>query len=90
VHTQSKSLVSRQMSSMERSLCVKLLHRSTRKLSLIGDAGYERRGVRSDTPEVFYYPDGTQYTPRSGSVPAARTVMTCGGTDGATLAFIPR
>jgi hypothetical protein len=35
-------------------------------------------------PEVFYYPDGTQYSPRTGKVPAQRQPMTCGGTEGAT------
>ena len=30
-------------------------------------------------PEVFYYPDGTQYEHRAGAGPAARPVMSCGG-----------
>jgi hypothetical protein len=34
-------------------------------------------------PEVFYYPDGNQYSPRSGHGPAARDAMTCGGGEGA-------
>lgn len=39
------------------------------------------------TPEVFYYSDGSQYAPGSGSSPAARDVMTCGGTEGASKAI---
>jgi hypothetical protein len=38
-------------------------------------------------PEVFYYPDGNQYAPRSGMSPAARQVMTCGGGEGASAAL---
>ena len=38
-------------------------------------------------PEVFYYPDGTQYAQRSGAGPAAREVMTCGGGEGASRAL---
>ena len=38
-------------------------------------------------PEVFYYPDGTQYAIRSGTGPAAREVMTCGGGEGARRAL---
>ena len=34
-------------------------------------------------PQAFYYPDGTQYTPKTGKVPAQREPMTCGGTEGA-------
>lgn len=52
----------------------------------IAEASTSKLGVWF-TPEVFYYPDGTQYTPRSGAAPAARTVMTCGGTEGAAPAF---
>jgi hypothetical protein len=39
------------------------------------------------TPEVFYYPDGSQYALRSGNGPAARGVMTCGGSEGSTRAL---
>ena len=38
-------------------------------------------------PEVFYSPDGTQYSPLSGPGPAAREPMTCGGGEGATRAI---
>ena len=34
-------------------------------------------------PEAFFYADGTQYSPRTGSVPAQRDVLTCGGLEGA-------
>ena len=34
-------------------------------------------------PEIFYYPDGSQYAPRTGKIPAQRDVVTCGGTEGA-------
>ena len=34
-------------------------------------------------PEVLYYPDGNQYSPSSGLVPAARDPVTCGGAEGA-------
>jgi hypothetical protein len=60
-----------------------------RRWRQIADASPSQLGVWF-TPEVFYYPDGTQYAARSGNGPAARTVMTCGGTEGATLAFSPR
>jgi hypothetical protein len=33
-------------------------------------------------PEAFYYADNTQYGLRTGKMPAQRTVMTCGGSDG--------
>jgi hypothetical protein len=42
------------------------------------------------SPEVFYYPDGTQYAERAGSALARRTVMTCGGGEGAAPAFAAR
>jgi hypothetical protein len=38
-------------------------------------------------PEVFYYPNGSQYALRSGEGPAAREIMTCGGGEGATRAL---
>jgi len=38
-------------------------------------------------PEAFYYPDGHQYAQRSGDGPAAREVMTCGGSEGAARAL---
>jgi hypothetical protein len=41
------------------------------------------------TPEVFYYPDGTQYSPQSGRGPAAHDVVTCGGGEGAVRAIAP-
>ena len=40
------------------------------------------------TPEVFYYPDGSQYSPLSGRGPAAREAMTCGGGEGAVRAIV--
>ncbi len=40
-------------------------------------------------PQVFYYPDGSQYSPSSGHGPAARDPMTCGGGDGAVRAIGP-
>jgi hypothetical protein len=39
------------------------------------------------TPEVFYYLDGNQYSPRSGHSPAARDAVTCGGGEGAVRAI---
>ena len=34
-------------------------------------------------PDVIYYGDGTQYSPRTGKVTAQRDVLTCGGAEGA-------
>jgi hypothetical protein len=55
----------------------------------IADASTSKIGVWF-TPEVFYYPDGTQYAERAGSALTGRTVMTCGGAEGAAPAFAAR
>ena len=34
-------------------------------------------------PDVIYYGDGTQYSPRTGKVAAQRELLTCGGAEGA-------
>lgn len=39
-------------------------------------------------PELFYYPDGSQYSPDAGQGPAARDPMTCGGGEGAVRAIV--
>lgn len=39
------------------------------------------------TPEAFYYPDGNQYSTRSGLAPAARDPVTCGGGEGSVRAI---
>lgn len=41
-------------------------------------------------PEVFYYPNGEQYTHRLGRGPAAREVLPCGGADRGTKAQAAR
>jgi hypothetical protein len=39
-------------------------------------------------PEAFYYPDGTQYSQRTGKMAAQRDVLTCGGQEGARSLII--
>lgn len=34
-------------------------------------------------PDIIYYGDGSQYSPRTGKVPAQRDLLTCGGAEGA-------
>src|SRR5437764_13040126 len=48
----------------------------------IADASASKVGVWF-TPEVFYYPDGSQYAERPRGGLATRAPMTCGGGEGA-------